>query len=71
MRTIAALAVLLMLAATGVRAQGPRVLAEWLLPGGGADAVAVAPNGDLVVAGSSGKAPRMVRIDGKGRKAED
>lgn len=71
MRTIAALAALLMLAATGAHAQGPRVLAEWLLPGGGADAVAVAPNGDLVVAGRTGKAPRLVRFDSRGRKAED
>lgn len=71
MRIIAAFVFLLMLAPTGGHAQGPRVVAEWLLPGGGGDAVAVAPNGDLVVAGRSGKAPRLVRFNSRGRKVED
>lgn len=63
---------LMMLAATGASAQGPRALSEWMLSGNGsavavghvgADAVAVAVKGS--------KGPRLVQLDSRLRPVDD
>ncbi|HLO76408.1 MAG TPA: hypothetical protein VK196_08130 [Magnetospirillum sp.] len=72
MRTGAVLAAVMMLAATGASAQGPRALTEWMLPGSGAAAaVGVVGDDGLAVAGRGPQGPRLVHVDGRGRIVED
>lgn len=77
MRTLAAVAVGMMLAATGALAQGPRVagpraLAEWMLPGAGSAAAVSAVGEDgLAVAGRTAQGPRLVHLNGSGKVVDD
>lgn len=65
-------AAMMMVAASAASAQGPRALAEWMLPGSGsATAIGTTPAGGLVVAGHNASGPRLVHLDGKGRLLED
>lgn len=77
MRVLAAVTAVMMLAATGVAAQGVRVggpksLSEWTIPGGGAAmAAGVIGEDNLAVAVRGGHGPRLVHVDGRGRVVDD
>ncbi|MGE5546637.1 MAG: hypothetical protein ACM33T_07065 [Solirubrobacterales bacterium] len=62
----------MMLAATGARAQGPRVAAEWLgTETGSAGGVAITTDGGIVAAGRGAHGPRIVRFGSGLRVLED
>lgn len=72
MRVLAVITALMMLAATGASAQGPRALSEWMLSGGGA-AMAVGNLGEngLAVAVRGPHGPRVVQLDARLRPVDD
>ncbi|MGE5476972.1 MAG: hypothetical protein ACM3Q1_09980 [Bacteroidales bacterium] len=77
MRLFTAVAVGMMLAATGVsaqeqRAKGPRALVEWTLPGAGSAAALGAVGDDgIAVAGHNAHGPRLVHLTGTGKVVDD
>lgn len=70
MRIFATIAAGLMLAATPVVAQGPRVTERVLGPGS-AEAVAMLDDGSLVVMGRSAGGPRLLHLDPHGKLKDD
>lgn len=77
MRVLAVVSALMMLAATGASAQGPRnagprALTEWMVPGtGSAAAVGVVGEDGLAVAARSPHGPRLVQFDSRLRVVDD